>query len=110
MRSAALADPEKEAAVRAILDDVRARGDEALLEYGRRWDAPDLSALSVPENAIRAAHAACDPALLETMRLAKANIERFHVQQLPKSWFDASRPGVILGQLVQPVSLSLIHI
>jgi len=104
MRSAALADPEKEAAVRAILDDVRARGDEALLEYGRRWDAPDLSALSVPENAIRAAHAACDPALLETMRLAKANIERFHVQQLPKSWFDASRPGVILGQLVQPVS------
>lgn len=102
-RSASLADPEKEAAVRAIIEDVRARGDEALLEYGRRWDSPALTVLRVPEEDIRAAHAACDPALLDTMRGAKANIERFHVQQLPKSWFDATRPGVILGQLVQPV-------
>lgn len=102
-RSATLADAEKEAAVRAIIEDVRARGDDALLDYGRRWDCPTLEALRVPEASIAAAHAACDPALLNTMRGAIANIRRFHEQQMPRSWFDNSRPGVILGQQVQPV-------
>lgn len=102
-RSATLAAPEKEAAVRAIIDDVRDRGDAALMEYGRRWDCPSLEHLRVPEDEIVQAHAACDPALLETIRASKSNIERFHRQQMPRSWFDAEQAGIILGQLVQPV-------
>jgi len=102
-RSASLGDAAKEAAVRDIIEDVRARGDEALMVYGRRWDCPTLETLRVAPEAIAAAHSGCDPALLETIRGAKANIERFHRQQLPRSWFDGSQDGIILGQLVQPV-------
>ncbi|HEY3413727.1 MAG TPA: histidinol dehydrogenase [Armatimonadota bacterium] len=102
-RSASLGDAAKEAAVRDIIEDVRARGDEALLDYGRRWDCPKLETLRITPEAIAAAHAACDPTLLETMRGSKANIERFHRQQMPRSWFDGAQDGIILGQLVQPV-------
>ncbi|HEY3266872.1 MAG TPA: histidinol dehydrogenase [Armatimonadota bacterium] len=102
-RTASLADAEKEATVRAVIEDVRARGDAALLDYGRRWDYPGLESLRVPQAEIDAAHAACDPELLKTMRLAAANIRAFHEKQLPNSWFDTSKPGVILGQHIQPV-------
>jgi histidinol dehydrogenase len=109
-RTAEIADPEKEAAVRAILDDVRGRGDEALLDYGRRFDAPDLQTLRVPEDAIERAHAQCDPELIATIRGSKQNIERFHQQQMPRSWFDTSRPGIILGQLVRPVQTAGLYV
>jgi histidinol dehydrogenase len=102
-RSATLADAEKEATVRDIIEDVRARGDAALLEYGRRWDCPTLEDLRVPDEDFEAAWQATDPDLISTMQKARDNIRRFHEQTLPRSWFDAKRPGVILGQLVQPV-------
>lgn len=102
-RTATLGDADREAVVRDIIEDVRSRGDAALLEYGRRFDAPELERLQVEPEAFDRAVAETPAELLETMRAAKANIERFHEKQLPNSWFDAGRPGVILGQLVQPV-------
>ena len=44
-----------EATVRAILNDVRRRGDDAVLEYTRRWDCPQADRLRVPEAEIAAA-------------------------------------------------------
>jgi histidinol dehydrogenase len=109
-RSAALADREKEEAVRSIIEDVRARGDEALLDYGRRWDSPALKDLRVPEAEFEAAWQKTDPALVDTMCQARDNIRRFHEKTMPRSWFEAENDGVMLGQLVQPVGLAGVYV
>lgn len=109
-RSAALADRHKEEAVRGIIEDVRARGDEALLDYGRRWDSPTLDSLRVSNEEFDAAWDATEPDLIDTMRRSKDNIRRFHEKTMPRSWFDSARPGVILGQLVQPVGIAGLYV
>lgn len=109
-RSAELADVQKEEAVRAIIEDVRARGDRALLEYGRLWDCPTLDALRVPAEDFETAWNATDPALVDTMRRSRDNIRRFHEKTLPRSWFDASEDGVLLGQLVTPVGRAGLYV
>lgn len=104
------APPEAEAAVRAILDDVRARGDAAVLDYARRWDWPEADTLRVSEAewseaALRIAATPLQPVL----ELAARRIRRFHEKQRQASWMDASRPGEMLGQIVRPVARAGIY-
>ena len=57
-----------EATVRDIIADVRARGDEALLEYGRRFDSPGLDNLTVSAEEIDAALESVEPEFLRILR------------------------------------------
>ena len=54
--------------VRDIIADVRARGDAALLEYGRRFDSPELDSLTVSANEIDAALESVEPEFLRIRR------------------------------------------
>jgi histidinol dehydrogenase len=95
-----------ESAVRAILADVRARGDAAVLDYTRRWDFPDAERLRVPDAAIAAAaeRVRGDADVWATLTLAAERIRSFHEKQLRPSWFDAtSAPGETLGQILRPL-------
>src|SRR6516225_6130763 len=75
-----------EAAARAIVADVAARGDAALLEATKKFDRLDLaaSALRVQPAEIDTAAKACDAATLEALNFARDRIEAFHRKQLPK--------------------------
>ena len=97
--------PELEAAVREIVTHVRDRGDEALLEYTRRFDRADLTVddLRVPETDIESACRSADPDLIEALRAAAANIRRFHEAQQRTSWFIEDGDGVVLGKRVLPI-------
>ena len=88
--------------VREIIQDVLSRGDDALLDLGRKFDSPDLAELKVSADEIEAAVAKTPAALMEAIRAANANIEGFHRKQLRTSWFDP-KPGCVLGQLVRPI-------
>ncbi|MPY92366.1 MAG: histidinol dehydrogenase, partial [Acidimicrobiia bacterium] len=70
------------AAVRAILADVEARGDEALRDLTARFDGVELDDLRVPPPAIAAALEAVEPALRAALEEAAANIGAFHQGQL----------------------------
>jgi histidinol dehydrogenase len=94
--------PRVEAIVREIIADVRARGDAALLELSRRFDAPDLDALEVPRDAWDAAEAQIAPELRAAVEQSAANITAFHERQRKTSWLDA-QPDRITGQLVRPL-------
>src|SRR5262245_333995 len=91
--------PDVDSRVRAIIADVRARGDEALIEYTRQFDALDLATLGlrVDEQAIHAARRDCDPATLDALLLAKARIEAYHLRQLPKDETFRDPVGAELG-------------
>jgi histidinol dehydrogenase len=88
-----------ESATRAIVDDVAARGDLALLEATRRFDRLDLAAsqLRISAAEIDAAVTACDPATLDALRFARDRIESFHRRQLPADERFTDPLGVELG-------------
>jgi len=88
-----------EAATRAIVDDVAARGDAALLEATRKFDRLDLKAsgLGVTAAEIEAASKACDSDTLDALKFARDRIELFHRRQLPKDDRFTDALGVELG-------------
>jgi histidinol dehydrogenase len=88
-----------EAAVRAIVGDVAARGDAALLEATRKFDRLDLAAsgLRVTAAEIEAAVKGCDAVTLEALTFARDRIESFHKRQLPKDERFTDALGVELG-------------
>ena len=91
-----------EETVKEIIADVRARGDQALLELGQRFDSPNISSITVSEDEFQSAYDSIDPRLLDAVRRAKANIEDYHKKQLRESWIDV-KDGIILGQLIRPI-------
>jgi histidinol dehydrogenase len=94
---------EAEATVRGIIDDVRARGDAALLEYARRFDGFDRASPLVSESELEEAAAALPRALRESIQVAAANISAVAREQLPKPWTLEIAPGLHVGQIVRPL-------
>ncbi|OYQ33725.1 histidinol dehydrogenase [Niveispirillum lacus] len=92
-------------AVTAILNDVKARGDAAVLEYTKRWDRLELTADTMAFTAaeIASAVAQCDAETLDALKLAAARIEAFHRTQPIESSFFADAAGVRLGARWTPV-------
>ncbi|MDP1869632.1 MAG: histidinol dehydrogenase [Bradyrhizobium sp.] len=88
-----------EAATRAIVDDVAARGDAALIEATRKFDRLELDAdgLRVTSGEIDAAVKACDARTLDALAFARDRIEVFHARQLPKDERFTDALGVELG-------------
>jgi histidinol dehydrogenase len=88
-----------EAATRAIVEDVAARGDAALIEATRKFDRLDLEAsgLRVSAAEVDAAVKACDVKTLDALEFARNRIESFHRQQLPKDERFTDALGVELG-------------
>jgi len=85
--------------VKGIISDVVRRGDEALIDCTRRFDALDLTVdrLRVSEAEIDAALAACNANVLEPLRLAKQRIEAYHRPQKPEDRLSTDAAGVTLG-------------
>src|ERR1700687_4497434 len=88
-----------EAATRAIVDDVAARGDAALIEATRKFDRLDLNpaGLRVTPAEIDAAVKACDAPTLDALKFARDRIELFHQRQLPRDERFTDPLGVELG-------------
>jgi histidinol dehydrogenase len=88
-----------ESATRAIVDDVAARGDLALIEATRKFDRLDLKpgGLRITPAEIDAAVKACDAGTLDALKFARDRIEVFHRRQLPKDERFTDALGVELG-------------
>jgi histidinol dehydrogenase len=99
-------DPGIDETVAAILADVRARGDAALLEYTRRFDRIDIrsaAALEVPPSALDSALASLVPAQRDALETAAQRVRVFHEKQLLHSWRYTEADGTELGQRVTPL-------
>ena len=89
--------------VAAILADVKARGDQAVLEYTCRFDRCDISSLAVTAEEIEEAFSLVEPEFLEILEQAAANIREFHSAQVRQSLVLTPRSGVVLGQRITPI-------
>src|SRR5262245_19701875 len=95
-----------EDAVKAIIADVAARGDAALVELSKKLDRVDLAkiGLRVGADEIAAATAACEPAALAALKLARERIEAYHRRQLPQDARFTDAIGVELGYRWTPIA------
>jgi histidinol dehydrogenase len=95
--------------VAQILDDVRRRGDAAVLEYTARFDgvtASSVAALEIGRSELAAALDAITPAQRQALEAAAARVRRYHERQLDacgRSWSYRDDDGTLLGQKVTPV-------
>ncbi len=100
--------------VKPIVEDVRGRGDAALIEYTARFDGARLSAaeLKVSQEEIKRAYEQVSPETLDAFRQSARNVRRFQEQSLPQGpalsgaegmWLMEIVEGVLVGQRVTPI-------
>lgn len=93
--------------VRPIVEAVRDRGDDALIEFTGRFDRVqlDIDQLRVSRAEIELAHSQLDSSVRAALEHAIHNIRTFHQRQLPhEQWFTQVAPGVIAGEKITPIS------
>ena len=99
-----------EETVSAIIADVRARGDEALIDYAKKFDGASLTSLKVTEEEMAQALSSADPGFLDILERAAANIRKFHARQVRNSFIINDTPGVVIGQKVIPVDRAGLYV
>ena len=95
------ADREITEGVRAIVDDVRRRGDVALIEYTVKFDRRPVagpSDLALSDGRLRNALASCEPRVRDALETAADRIRRYHERQQQVSWSYREDDGTVLGQ------------
>ena len=105
-RYEAAQDAAVESAARAIIADVRARGDDAVVEYTNRFDrvaVRSLAELDVPRAALETALRGLPDGQRAALAEAAARITRFHERQVAQSWRYREDDGTELGQRVTPL-------
>ena len=95
-----------DAAVAAILDDVKRRGDDAVIALTERFDRVALTParLRVAAAEIAAATASCSPDTIAALRLAADRIAAYHRRQLPADLDYTDASGVRLGTRWRPLA------
>ena len=107
------AEADVEATVDAIIADVRARGDAALIEYAAKFDHAELTDVRVSQAEIEEAFAELektDPEFITTLKMAAENIRHFHEQQLHKNFVVNDKPGIVLGQKYTPIQRAGVYV
>ena len=91
--------------VGSIIDDVRLRGDSALIDYAQQFDgcAMQLSQLRISEDELRHIAAGVDTSVLEALQEAISNVRWFHEHERQHSWEIEAENGVVLGQRIRPI-------
>ncbi len=93
--------------VRTIINEVRSRGDQALLEYTNRFDRLGLhgtAALEIGPAELDAAVAQVPADDLAALQLAVERVGRFHEKQKQQTWISTEESDILLGQKVTPLN------
>ena len=98
--------------VSEIIERVIEEGDDALIEYAKKYDDAILKKenLMVSKQEIEEAYNLIDENYLTALRHAKKNIKKFHEEPLRDKWFIETEPGVNVGQIVRPFKRAGIYI
>lgn len=96
-------DPQTSKVVSDILQEVRSRGDEALVEYSRRFDrfaGDTVAELEVSKAQMQASLDSLEPSLAEALHTAADRIRHYHERQIQPSWQYEEEDGSVYGQVV----------
>lgn len=102
-----------ETTVRDILEDVRTRGDAAVLEYTRRFDhvaADTVAALEIPRADLRAALNSLPADQRAALEAAADRVRRYHQHQVAQTWTYTEPDGTVLGQQITPLDRAGLYV
>jgi histidinol dehydrogenase len=93
------------ASVASIIEDVRKRGDDAVLEATERYDSVKLASITVPREEIEAAMEGLSPGVKTALQKAAGRIEKVSRSLLPTGaiWTREIEPGIIVGEKTSPI-------
>lgn len=96
---------EYEKIVAEIIENVKARKEDAIFEYSLKFDKCNTTRenFKVTREEIEAAYNELDEHFIQIMKDSAANIRSYHEKQKRNSWFDAKEDGTILGQKITPM-------
>ncbi|MEX2353055.1 MAG: histidinol dehydrogenase [Gammaproteobacteria bacterium] len=105
-------DPELTATVTSIINDIRERGDEALVEYTNRFDNRKISIddLAIPLESLETASRDIPVEMLESLQYAAGRIKSYAEKQKIESWSYTDETGILLGQQVTAVEKAGIYV
>ncbi len=111
--TAEIFDPDLNASIRTIVEDVRVSGDAAVVRALERFDGvvcpPERLRIDTDEFA--AARAGIDAALLDAIRIGIANIRAFNERVLVgASWSEELSPGVLVGEQTRPIDSAALFV
>ena len=98
--------------VEKIIENVRLRGDDAVIKYTRKFDKVKLSPkeLKVSERETNGAYQDISPNFVTNLKLIIDNVSRFYKKQVKKSWKMVDGDGVVVGEKCQPLDTVGIYI
>ncbi len=98
--------------VEKIIEDVRLRGDDAVIKYTRKFDKVKLlpKELKISERETSGAYQDISPDFVTNLKLIIDNVNRFYKKQLKKSWKMTDADGVVVGEKCQPLDTVGIYI
>ena len=98
-----VSDADVQQTVATVIDNIRHRGDEALLDYSRQFDRFDVSTASslvLDKAAIEAGYQRLPAEQQQALGIAAERVESYHQRQLSESWSYTEADGTVLGQQV----------
>ena len=98
--------------VQSIINEVRRRGDAALIDYASQFDGciMQVSELRIGEDELDQIAANADASVVEALREAISNVRRFHEHELRESWEIETEDGVRMGQRITPVDRAGLYV
>ena len=89
--------------VRAIIAQIRAKGDEALKRYTKEFDGVDITSVEVGQGAIDEGFRMADPMLVDILYRASERVAAFHQHQVRNSFLVNEEDGILMGQKIIPL-------
>src|SRR5256714_6745995 len=98
--------------VSAIIEDVRSRGDEALIEYTEKFDGVRLEPenLRVDEETLHSSAERVDVHVIEALRESIRRVREFHEHEIEKSWEVDGERDVRMGQRITPIERAGLYV
>jgi histidinol dehydrogenase len=104
--------PDPAGAVAAIVDDVRLRGDEAVIEHTAKLDGARLTAdrLRVDEADIAKARSLVRPELIDALEVSAERLRRTCEHQKPAGWLERPTDDELVGELIRPLRRAGVYV
>ncbi len=96
--------------VMPIVNDVKARGDEAVRHYTEKFDGVKLDSLVATREEIDAAYGRIPAPVIDSFKRAKENIEEYHGRQRRENTIYTREDGITLGMLHQPIESAGLYV
>ena len=88
-----------------ILNDIKENGDKSTLKYTEKFDNVKINDQKVSYEEIENSYSKLDNRLINALKKAAINIEKFHKKQIPKEWSVNIEKGIEAGQITRPINI-----